>query len=96
MIKCIRRNDSAVLTHDINGAHRASDAFWIVFDHICSLENTLNRASFDIELIVAKAITASWPFSKDFPSQKSVAKQVLEERLAYRSSGEKFQSVTAP
>lgn len=55
---CSKGDESTVLTHNIDGACWTSYAFRIVLDHICGLEDTLDRASFDVELIIAKAITA--------------------------------------
>ena len=44
------------LTHYIYGVDGAGNTFWIIFDHISRLEDSLNRAGFDVELIVAETI----------------------------------------
>ena len=82
-----------MLTHDIDGIGRAGDAIWIVLDDIGSLENSLDGAGFDIELVVAEAILPECLISL----VKLAACKVHDmAQGGYLSSGEKFQSVTAP
>lgn len=45
-----------MLTHDIDGVGGAGNAIWIVLDDVGRLENSLDRAGFDVELVVAEAV----------------------------------------
>lgn len=52
-----------MLTHDINRVDGAGNAVWIVLDNVGRLENSLNGAGFDIELVVAETILSRCPMS---------------------------------
>lgn len=52
------------LTHDIDGIDGAGNAFWIIVNNIGRLENPLNGAGFDIELVVAKTVFSGRPFDQ--------------------------------
>ena len=45
-----------LLTHDVNRVDRAGNAVWIVLDDVGRLENSLDGAGFDIELVIAEAV----------------------------------------
>ena len=51
------------LTHDIDGINGAGNAIWVVFDNVSRLENSLDGAGFDIELVVAETVFSGRPFS---------------------------------
>ena len=44
------------LTHDIDGVGGAGNTVWVVLDDVSGLEDSLNGAGFDIELVVAEAV----------------------------------------
>lgn len=50
-----------MLTHDIDGVDGAGNAVWIIFDDVGCLENSLDRAGFDIELVIAEAVFPRYP-----------------------------------
>ena len=85
----------ALLTHDIDGIDRASKAIRVVLDDISRLEDSLNGAGFDIELVVAETVFSRWP-SYQYATIPATCKCNSWALSRYLSSGEKFQSVTAP
>lgn len=52
------------LTHDIDGIDGAGNAFWVIVNNVSCLENPLNGAGFDIELVVAKTVFPRRPFDQ--------------------------------
>ena len=46
----------ALLTHDIDGIDRASNAIRVVLDDISRLEDSLDGARFNIELVIAETV----------------------------------------
>ena len=83
------------LTHDIDGVGGAGNTVWVVLDDVGGLEDSLNGAGFDIELVVAKAVLSRCSMlSARFKS--AACKIQAWAQGDYLSSGEKFQSVTAP
>lgn len=52
-----------MLTHDIDGIDGAGNAIWIIFDDVGCLENSLDGAGFDIELVVAEAVLSICPMA---------------------------------
>ena len=83
------------LTHDIDGIDRASNAIWIVFDNVSRLEDSLDGAGFNIELVVAETVFSRWS-SYQYATIPAICKCHAWDLGRYLSSGEKFQSVTAP
>ena len=83
------------LTHDINGTDRASNTIWIVFYNVSRLENSLDGARFNIELVVAETVL-SRSSSYQYGIIPAAGKCHAWDLGRYLSSGEKFQSVTAP
>ena len=83
------------LTHDIDGIDRASNAIWIVLDNVSRLEDSLDGARFNIELVVAETVLSRWS-SYQYATIPAICKCRDREMGHYLSSGEKFQSVTAP
>lgn len=79
-----------MLTDDIDGVGRTCEALRVVLDHIGSFEDALDRASFDVELIVAEAVLSA------VESADSGSLISIPDSPSYLSSDEKFQSVTAP
>lgn len=57
------RSIENTLTHDINGVNGAGNAIWIIFDDVGRLENSLDGAGFDVELVVAEAVFSKCPTS---------------------------------
>ena len=58
-----KKSIEITLTHDIDGINGAGNAIWIVFDNVSRLENSLDGAGFDIELVIAETVFSGWPFS---------------------------------
>ena len=73
----------------------ASNAIWIVFNDIGRLENSLDRTGFDVELVVAETVFSKQSFYQHAPNL-AACKCHAWALASYLSSGEKFQSVTAP
>ena len=94
--RLIRMEDRGTMrgdcTHNVNCIGRTGKTFRVVFDDIGCPENTLDRASFDVELVVAEAIFPS----NSHPSAACFTCAPALIDAAHLSSGEKFQSVTAP
>ena len=59
----IEEEITILLTHDINRVDRAGNAVWIVLDDVGCLENSLDGAGFDIELVIAEAVLSRCPMS---------------------------------
>ena len=83
------------LTHDIDGTERTSNAIWIVLNNISRLENSLDGTGFDVELVVAETVFSRRPFHQS-ATNSAACKYHAWTLDRYLSSGEKFQSVTAP
>ena len=58
-----RKRSEITLTHDIDGVGGTGNAIWIMFDDVGCLENSLDRAGFDIELVIAEAVLSRYPLS---------------------------------
>ena len=50
------KTSGALLTHDIDGIDRASNTIRVVLADISRLEDSLDGARFDIELVVAETV----------------------------------------
>ena len=80
-------------THDVDCVCGTGEAVWVVLDHVGGFEDALDGAGFDVELVVAEAV----PPIKKGPHQLSTSlHSCLSIAATHLSSGEKFQSVTAP
>ena len=69
-----------LLTHDINRVDRAGNAVRIVLDDVGCLENSLDGAGFDIELVIAEAILSRCPMSSARYSNRQLARRKLGPR----------------
>lgn len=86
-----REKERGTRTQDVDFIGVALEASGVVLNHVASLEDALDGAGLDVELVVAEAVSSVQKL--ELVTIRDAEKERIKANL---SSGEKFQSVTAP